>query len=766
MYGSIHSHGQLIPDDISGSVALVSSAPQSGLLQQLTRPLQAFKMSNNVSILTLITLLLVSITIADLTEQNATICNWAQARAGVIRDTVYLDGGEMWWKVGFADGSTNMVTNNGNDQGLLYYLNFSEPFDTTKTNLTALFQSKAKAGGAANNSAPNYVDGTMFANNDELLLYGGLLRLTNAYSPPADNAVLGYEAYQYGPYRSSWNPGFVESSTSSGVTRYVTNGAGANVPSENLGFYFGGMRSANGGPIYRDDESANMSSNTLIEVEMSSMRDEKWTNHTLPDNIKPRANAQLVWVPVSKQGVLVAIGGVNPPEEIFAAGLNSSEITESKADSPGFMTSLPVYDIATASWYTQETTGDPPPQLTEFCSVVAAAEDDSSHNIYIYGGYDGLNAADLPSDDVWILSLPAFRWVRAYAGSTSHGRSGHTCVKPYPDQMFVIGGLHQDPTQCVEGGIIQVFNLNTLNFQSSYTPSTWSEYKVPQALYSVIGGTERGGATTQASWSDGELGSIFATSYPKQVKHYYPYHTDSSIADTTSGKSYRGSSGFPRWAIAVLAVLLSLILLSVCILAWLLMRRRRLLREHLSEGTYASDDSHRIIRWVHGMPTQPNRKEPSSVYSTSNENQSVEATVVPTTNSTTHEAGGSERFELHSENMPEKKPVEMATPYNDRENWTGSSEIGLARGSSLYDDRMTYQGNEKVSPLQSTGGSSFKSKSASDYSSHSDETRRISPYNPPAIPQVGYPRESADDWHQHIVSPVSEEGTYRFIPGR
>jgi len=55
---------------------------------------------------------------------------------------------------------------------MTYSLNFSMSFDTTKTNLTGLFVTSLKAGGAANNIAPNYIDGSMLANDDEFYLYG------------------------------------------------------------------------------------------------------------------------------------------------------------------------------------------------------------------------------------------------------------------------------------------------------------------------------------------------------------------------------------------------------------------------------------------------------------------------------------------------------------------------------------------------------------------------------------------------------------------
>jgi hypothetical protein len=145
--------------------------------------------------------------------------------------------------------------------------------------------------------------------------------------------------------------------------------------------------------------------------------------------------------------------------------------------------------ILIATRYVQQTSGDIPPQLTLFCSVVAAASDNSSYNIYIYGGYDGTDSSHANSDNVYVLSIPSFTWVKVYSGTSTHGRSGHKCVKVYPDQMFVLGGIHQgDAAICLEGGIIQVFNLNTLKFQDSYSPTTWSEYNVPSLVTAQIGG--------------------------------------------------------------------------------------------------------------------------------------------------------------------------------------------------------------------------------------------------------------------------------------
>ena len=105
-------------------------------------------------------------------QENYTICNWARLRAGVIQDALYLDGGLLWWQTAFADGTAPVVSSDGNVEGDMFVLNFSTPFNTAKTNVSGLFDRLAKAGGAGNNIAPNYIDGTMFTNDGELYLYG------------------------------------------------------------------------------------------------------------------------------------------------------------------------------------------------------------------------------------------------------------------------------------------------------------------------------------------------------------------------------------------------------------------------------------------------------------------------------------------------------------------------------------------------------------------------------------------------------------------
>lgn len=476
--------------------------------------------------------------------------------------------------------------------------------------------SKAPGGGAANNAAPNYLDGAMLANDDELFLYGGMLRNTAAFVPPHPDDVTSYQKYQYGLPKDGFRPGFVTDRLPSGMTRYLAYGGAANAPSENKAWYFSGMRSPSWGEIFNPSTNQSLTasevSNTFITLDMSTQQQEKWSNVTLPREVGVRANPELVWVPVGGQGLLVALGGVINPEFTSSSHKSSGEAA-SEAESPAFMTNIDVYDVTGDEWYQQPTSGGPG-QLTRGCAVVAPAQDGSSFNIYYYGGYDGLHVTADFSDAVWVLSIPSFTWTKLADGKTSHGRAGHKCFMPYPDQMIVIGGyapLTGIAPKCVEGGIVQVFNLSSASWLTGYDPAKWSNYSVPDAVVKAIGGTGSGGATAtspSSGWADAPLAKVFQTQYPSaKITKWYPY----AVANTTNNTNpdfnpsqQSGSGGLPKYLPPLLGTIFGLMFITLLVTGVFLYRRRKLLRRGGSVTEFGTEDSNgnRIMSWIRGQP--------------------------------------------------------------------------------------------------------------------------------------------------------------------
>ncbi|KAJ5337987.1 Galactose oxidase/kelch beta-propeller [Penicillium brevicompactum] len=616
------------------------------------------------------------------TQINVSMCNWQGLRATVLHDTLYLDGGKLWYQRGYDDGCVGYMADDALTANL-YYLNLSTPFNTSSDFMSTL-SNMSIAGGAATNIAPNYVSGSILSNDNEFYLYGGMSRNTDSSDPAPEDRVLSYDAYQYGAYKSVWAAGWTQESLSENVTRLITNGAAASAPSENLGFYFSGMRASDWGEFTLDDSNANVTADTLITVDMSTMRSGEWSNTTLPSYIPGRSNAELVWVPVSDSGVLVAIGGVIDPISIFRnQKSNSTRTDESKAISPTFMDTVSLFDVESKTWYLQNTTGDIPPQLTEFCSVLASAADGSSHNIYIYGGYNGLEYNANPSDDVYILSLPSFRWIKAYSGTSTHSRSGHRCLKVYPDQMLVVGGQHVDQSKCLEGGVIVDFNLNTLKFQDKYDPTSWGEYKVPDLITAKIGGNSDGGATTTApsSWTNSSLAGVFDKKYSKTVETYWPY--SASAVPENDG----GGGGFPGWAGAIIGVVLGLLIIAFLVGFWLYRRRRNQRQAKEAENEKVKEDENKDPpAWMYGggpsspgpgptststgvETTETSRTQPSTVQhsiahasvaqSALTEPSSIQDSIVSPITPGTVESGGDEVYEMH-----DSSPVELPTAFN------------------------------------------------------------------------------------------------------
>jgi hypothetical protein len=281
------------------------------------------------------------------------------------------------------------------------------------------------------------------------------------------------------------------------------------------------------------------------------------------------------------------------------------------------MSTVAVYDIAKKVWYEQETSGSGPGQLTQGCTVLASAQDGSSHNIYWYGGFDGLDPSGTFNDDVWILSIPTFMWMKVKSGTASHGRAGHKCTKPYPNQMMVIGGYASlpasAPPKCLDGGIIQIFNLSSGEWIDSYDPKVWSNYTVPSIVYQMIGGSSTGSATqsvpSPSGFANQSMTALFGSAYnASKITTWYPYaatETNNNNRTTLLPTPVAGKSGTPSYLAPVLGVVLGLFFITLIVLAVLLYRRRKLLRMSgtATQSEAGTMDNRRwVTSWLRSTP--------------------------------------------------------------------------------------------------------------------------------------------------------------------
>lgn len=105
------------------------------------------------------TYLLLAILIGRSTSQNYIhdVCQWTQLRAAAVRDALYVNGGDL---------NVN-VNGNAGLNGSTFFFNFSQSFAVGKTDFSALFTPLP-----AQSSTVDYFDGTMFATDDKIYVYG------------------------------------------------------------------------------------------------------------------------------------------------------------------------------------------------------------------------------------------------------------------------------------------------------------------------------------------------------------------------------------------------------------------------------------------------------------------------------------------------------------------------------------------------------------------------------------------------------------------
>jgi len=380
-------------------------------------------------------------------------------------------------------------------------------------------------------------------------------------------------------------------------------GASVSVPSENLGFYFSGLIAQSGGAINMasgpgDPTQPNTLAKDLIMCSTASLREPRCESISLPNSVQPRAEAELLWIPIGMKGILVLLGGIQMPSDLLSSGVYPNETYAND-----FMNQISLFDIASREWYVQETleSGDRPSQLAAFCAVAAEGSSRDSWYIYAYGGYDGTYMENPEAfDAVWVLSIPAFQWTMVSEGTGNHRRQSHRCVKPYPDQMISIGGVIEYGQSLVEpGSFFDVFSLTELTWNSTYDPTVWSEYSVPPSITTQIGGDEKGSPAVPPGLNP-QLAAILEQPYLRrsQIPKYYPF-AKQSLKDSLRRK------GLTRW-LAIITAIIAYLILSSFVLIAIVVIRRRMSFQHYDVPETEIKSKQWIVKWMHNA-TMPQK---------------------------------------------------------------------------------------------------------------------------------------------------------------
>ncbi|KAF8242589.1 hypothetical protein K440DRAFT_638868 [Wilcoxina mikolae CBS 423.85] len=314
------------------------------------------------------------------------------------------------------------------------------------------------------------------------------------------------------------------------LQKFPFSGSHILIPEQNVSYWQGAFFVSNAAQLAKYD-----------------ITNDKWDIQTSPT--KDWGNG--AFIPMGKQGVLVMIGG-------------SDSVTEEASP----LSEVYIYDIASQKWMRQTTDGRIPSPRTRFCTTVASAQDGSSHQIHVYGGYRPqlvYEIEDVRADNHWILSLPSFTWVKA---PSTEGREYHHCEKVGRRKMLVIGGLmKRENPSC--NRLLEVVDMTTLKTVKEFANE---EYEVPSIVTEVIGGNGRGGATLKKP-KGGFSSGVEAILSERYIHANFTPAADQGSSTTGNGSTPK-AQGPPIGAIVGGAIGGAVALCVIATVIWFLRRRR------------------------------------------------------------------------------------------------------------------------------------------------------------------------------------------------
>ncbi|KAF5529036.1 hypothetical protein FMEXI_14395 [Fusarium mexicanum] len=393
--------------------------------------------------------------------QNDPVKNFCRRwghQSAVVDRRLYIDGG----LINYGGAATNNQTNT--------FFSYNDLDAVSSGGMPPFYANLSK-----NDTIPSVNGGMLWEDsiNKRLYLYGGEYQ---GGSPQPFNF------YSYDILYDEW----LSFGSPPPEVQAASYGAGVSIPSRGEAYFYGGWLSNASVQGWSGPPAA---SNGLIKYEMDS---NTWSNDTGPDDTG-RAEGTMVYLPVGDGGMLVYFGGA---QDLYGNGTLT----------PQPLDEIFLYDVANAKWYTQKTSGNTPGNRRRFCGGATWAKDHSSYNIYIYGG-GGFEPDTIGFDDIYILTIPSFQWIRGpyptyRNGTGSYPKSMMSCNVIDNAQMLVIGGTYSNATQkvCDVPAIQGAHNMN-LGKQNKedaiwalYQPSL-TTYIVPMDIRTAVGGSSTGGAT-------------------------------------------------------------------------------------------------------------------------------------------------------------------------------------------------------------------------------------------------------------------------------
>ncbi|CUS08010.1 unnamed protein product [Tuber aestivum] len=465
---------------------------------------------------------------ADPFQQEGLCRRWAH-QSTIKNGTLYMFGGNMLLKKNNTAQGIQEVPNTE-----FLQLDLTKGFRLSEN--TVPWQ-KPKING--DTVPPAFSSGAMYNGRDDFVfLYEGQ---TPKNMPEQSSSIWGYSLTN-----QTWRITDTWDHDDDRFPSRQSRGAPVITPEGDIGFYIGGLRAYENdtfqGWFYGPEEQ-------LTVLDLVAGKKNKVGRYDAPraSSIyaypaterlplkQKRIGPNVVYLPIGKKGSLVLVGGTGeykvrlsaPPPDSGrkkGGGINPGDV---RVNPMSQMDTIWIYDIDGGKWFYQTAVGEMMPwERKNFCMV--AATDDSgpnkTHHIFIYGGGTDfkspmLSMNDTAFDDMYILSLPAFRYYQVKLGDVKpEVRQRMTCHVVNNKQILVLGGHRvnssEPPTDC-QWDELNLFDMNTLQWETEYDPNPPGDSKFA-ANAEVLAALGAQNQEPALGWDDENLKYLFTGIYPDE----------------------------------------------------------------------------------------------------------------------------------------------------------------------------------------------------------------------------------------------------------
>ncbi|PNP73543.1 hypothetical protein FNYG_13137 [Fusarium nygamai] len=409
----------------------------------------------------------------------------------VLEDYVYIDGGEV---SSHLDDSRSTAVS----------LTLSIPLDESWTNDTVAFTESEKG------PSPYLKQPSLWVDEERSMIYswGGQGSYKNT-SSAGDHHLYAFEADDG---KGSWSIHDPEDDTLfSSLYRTVR---GAYTTCHGVGYHLGGYGERRTDERFTDGSYVERPLDGLLTYNMTN---QKWTNESTKALDYATWSGRATCIPsIGSSGLLIFMGGAKVKTPAFR---NISE--------PVSFSNITMFDPSSKEWYYQQTSGVSPDPRVDFCSVGVQGPN-NTYDIYIYGGWNTWNDKTKAFGDVWVLSLPAFKWFKAEVDGPKRGM--HGCALVGKRQMLSIGGNNwgknegwKDKDPWTQG--VGILYLPSLTWSSEYDAEA-EGYESPK----VVKGWYQSGE--EVEWGNREVAKLSAS-----MSSTTPRSTDRPESDRDPKKS-------------------------------------------------------------------------------------------------------------------------------------------------------------------------------------------------------------------------------------